>query len=106
MSEILQLQQYQQKPVKSNKQLFRNAFIHSGGLPVVLHILIAILVDSNCIIDSTALAVALHIIHFLLTSSGGAVLGARCPRRHLAAHRILHNLVPVAAGPAGSYETQ
>ena len=75
-TQILQLQQYQQKPVKSNKQLFRNAFIHSGGLPVVLHILIAILVDSNCIIDSTALAVALHIIHFLLTSSGGAVLGA------------------------------
>ena len=74
---VPELQQYQQqKSMKSNKQLFRNAFIHSGGLPVVLHILIAILVDSNCIIDSTALAVALHIIHFLLTSSGGAVLGA------------------------------
>ena len=73
---VPELQQYPQKSMKSNKQLFRNAFIHSGGLPVVLHILIAILVDSNCIIDSTALAVALHIIHFLLTSSGGAVLGA------------------------------
>jgi hypothetical protein len=71
-----ELQQYQQKSVKSNKLLFRNAFIHSGGLPVVLHILIAIPVDPNCTIDSTALAVALHIVHFLLTSSGGAVLGA------------------------------
>jgi hypothetical protein len=65
-----ELQQYQQKSVKSNKQLFRNAFILSGGLPVVLCILIATPVDSNAIIDSTALAVALHIVHFLLTSSG------------------------------------
>ena len=65
-----ELQQYQQKSVKSNKQLFRNAFIRSGGLPVVLRILIATPVDSNSIIDSTALAVALHIVHFLLTSSG------------------------------------
>ena len=65
-----ELQQYQQKSVKSNKQLFRNAFIRSGGLPVVLRILIATPVDSNSIIDSTSLAVALHIVHFLLTSSG------------------------------------
>jgi hypothetical protein len=53
--------------VKSNKQLFRNAFIRSGGLPVVLRILIATPVDSNSIIDSTSLAVALYIV---LTSSG------------------------------------
>jgi len=36
---------------------------------VVLRILIATPVDSNSIIDSIALAVALHIVHFLLTSS-------------------------------------
>ena len=36
---------------------------------MVLRILIATPVDSNSIIDSTALAVALHIVHFLLTSS-------------------------------------
>ena len=65
-----ELQQYPQKSVKSNKQLFRNTFIRSGGLPVVLRILIATPVDSNSIIDSTSLAVALHIVHFLLTSSG------------------------------------
>ena len=66
-----ELQQYQQqKSMKSNKQLFRNAFIRSGGLPVVLCLLIATPVDSHSIIDSTALAVALHIVHFLLTSSG------------------------------------
>jgi hypothetical protein len=66
-----ELQQYPQKSVKSSiKQLFRNAFILSGGLPVVLCILIATPVDSNSIIDSTALSVALHIVHFLLTSSG------------------------------------
>ena len=65
-----ELQQYQQqKSMKSNKQLFRNAFIRSGGLPVVLCLLIATPVDSHSIIDSTALAVALHIVHFLLTSS-------------------------------------
>ena len=66
----LELQQYQYKSVKSNKQLFRSAFILSGGLPVVLRLLIATPVDSNSIIDSIALAVALHIVHFLLTSSG------------------------------------
>ncbi len=66
-----ELQQYQQKSVKSNKLLFRNVFIRSGGLPVVvLRILIATPVDSNSIIDSTSLSVALHIVHFPLTSSG------------------------------------
>jgi len=69
---VPELQQHhqQQQSVKSNRQLFRNSFIRSGGLPVVLRILIATPVDSNSIIDSTSLAVALHIVHFLLTSSG------------------------------------